>query len=359
MKSFTILSFLIILFQSCFFKKQLDETAFFIKESSKPAIFYLDTWQKKNDRPQIKSRRAIADWEKAYGLIISYPLDLPYKLLKEITKNNKLIVCLKSNSSKRNAMIELINKDININNVKFVLVNNKSLTIQNIASFAIWDSLGFKELQTQFYNLDNQKNIKYKVCFSGLSKNRNIKAKTILNSNSLVVDGGNRLYVDINIFNDNKKNKSLRVLRKTLIQELGIKELIYFPLINDKILTNSIKVLDGQRILIKEPQFKDSEYLQLQISTKILKSLKSLKIEIIEEFKTEDFETFYLNSIIFNDTVFVPQYNIQYDTIALNRWKELMPNHHIIGCKSEKNQRPWTNGDALSQRVKIIHIKPN
>jgi hypothetical protein len=63
----------------------------------------------------------------------------------------------------------------------------------------------------------------------------------------------------------------------------------------------------------------------------------------------------YLNSVIFNNTIFVPIVgNPQTDEAALDAYRAAGPNMEIIGVYSET----WLSSDALDCRVLTIPIMP-
>jgi len=76
----------------------------------------------------------------------------------------------------------------------------------------------------------------------------------------------------------------------------------------------------------------------------------------------------YSNSIIVNETIYVPLFRIKEDSLALARWQELMPGYTIKGFEYNVQNEPalsaqikqryptygWNHGDALHCRTRAV-----
>lgn len=342
---FFVTLFTLIIANGCNTSKKNVNSKFFVKDSIKPSLYHMNTWKDKDDKLNSSPRRGIAEWEKANALVVAFPFDLPDTLLKIISKNSKLVVCLQDEHLKNELIDKIQEKQLNIENIKVITNKKCSLSIQDLFPFETRDSYRFFEL----YGKNN--------CIKQKKYSENtIKTKAILSSNSLIFDSLSTIYCDINAFNQNKNNRSLDEFRKVILYEFGVTQLIYFSVFEGNTIDNYIKSIGPNRILIKNYTYNNAEILKMEMNSKIFKLDSNLKVETIDEFKEGVSETSYMNSLIYNDFVFVPLYNnIKTDSTALNRWKELMPNHTIIGCKLNIGQRLWSKGDILSNRTKIIH----
>ncbi len=356
----------IITLFSC--KSTKDVLNLYPRDISKTTTFDVTTWKKKKDKPLIKSRRMLAEWEKAQGVLVAYPFDLPINLLQEISTNHKIVVLLSSKKQKLPALEAIKTYNINQKNVEFIVHKKLICALQNIGKYNIVDSAGRKSLNAKFFNRVGKKNTVSLFKIKNDNKTPEINSKAIMDAESILTDGAGVMYADLNLFKANKESKKNDLLRKTISRELGIKELIYVPLIDDSIkLTSIVRLIDKNTVLMKESDIKNGLYLQLSLLEKggfykfYTNDGTKTKIVRIKESIINGQETSYLSSLIFNDKIFVPLYGIDADEYALKRWKELMPKYTIIGCKLDAGQRPWKNGDSLFNRVKIIfeNFKPN
>lgn len=338
-------------------KKQM---ALYPDKPSKFINYDLDSWKKKNEQSSKISNRALAEWEIGKGILISFPFDVPYNLIKEISQK-KIVYVQVFNANEKNIAVETINKnDWNLKNFEFINVKEKILNAQNIGIFGVSNSDGISYIKSKFNIINSKKSYSKKDYFKINSSVRNELVDVVIDAQSIQLDGNGAMYTDLQLFDFNKRRKGLEKLRKTIVYNFGLKELIYIPFAMDSLkLSNVIRAIGKNILLIKEPSIKNSNYLQLDIISKSLHKFYSLdgpnlKIVRFKEYMINDTETCYTDSFIFNDTVFVPLYDNELDNIAINMWKGILPQHSIIGCKLDKTQRFWTKGDCLYNRIKII-----
>ena len=78
----------------------------------------------------------------------------------------------------------------------------------------------------------------------------------------------------------------------------------------------------------------------------------------------EDTLTAYANSIIVNGNVYVPQYGIAQDKVALQQWQEAMPGYHIRGflyelanCEPEENLGVYGDQSTLWACFDAVHCR--
>jgi agmatine/peptidylarginine deiminase len=312
------------------------------------------SWLKPNESKGSNQYDFVAEWEIAKGILINYPFDVPDTLLKEVGKNNKIYVLVKDKQGKVEAQKYLHSNNINIDNVIFI--KNKKLNInpQNIGFFRVKSKDGVSNISAKFENND-------KITRFILNKNeKTIKTKAILNGESFIFDGNRTVYTNLNFMKTNNTPSNKESLRKLFSIDMSIQELIYIPYNADEVkLSNVIRLLDKHRVLLKEVEKKDTNYSKLENLKRITKTFGSyddtVRVYRFKEYEFQNRYTCYMSSIIFNNKVFVPVYGIATDNVALDRWKELMPNYEIIGCKFNNNQKHWSVDNSLYDRVKVIH----
>jgi len=137
-----------------------------------------------------------------------------------------------------------------------------------------------------------------------------------------------------------------------------------------------MKLLDEERILVAEPP--RDHYLYNVYENIVQNELSKLRSPYgrpyqILRIKTARFTkealTAYTNSIILNKTVYVPLYNIKMDSIALQRWQEVLPGYTIKGFEFDLAKEPfitqqlkdhyqnyggWVSDDALHCRTRAV-----
>jgi agmatine deiminase len=136
-----------------------------------------------------------------------------------------------------------------------------------------------------------------------------------------------------------------------------------------------LKLLDGERILVTEPP--RDHYLYNVYENIVQNELSKLRSSYgspyqILRIKTGRFKkealAAYTNSIILNKTIYVPLYKIKEDSMALQRWREVMPGYTIKGFDFDLANEPcltkemkehyqtygWASNDGLHCRTRAV-----
>jgi hypothetical protein len=136
-----------------------------------------------------------------------------------------------------------------------------------------------------------------------------------------------------------------------------------------------MKILDEERILVAEPPA-DHELFPIYQSI-IDDELSKLKTPYgrayeILRLKTGRYDkdqlAAYTNSIIINKCIYVPLFRIKEDSLALQRWREVMPGYTVKGFEFSLSEEPlisqkmkdhyknygWNSGDALHCRTRAV-----
>jgi agmatine deiminase len=353
-----LLLFLItILLIGC--KTNPEPTSLYPQNKSKLVNYFMTSFKVKNDKPLVKKRRVLADWDAAQGILLTYPFEIPINVVQEVASNAKVFILYKDKMQKGMATETLKKSNINLANI--ILIKNKKgiQNVQNIGIYGFKDSLGAQYCQSKFSLSENTKNRFIHISLP-ITKQKMLKSKAIIDADHVLVDNIGTMYADIYLFDINREYKRLEALRKTLVVDLSIKELIYVPFLEGKKLSNVIRLIGENKILIRYTDLKNGDYLTWDLLNKDLNRFNSFDYKVLEKFRLKEAivdnkQTSYISALIFNNTVFVPLYDAaDADKYALKRWQELMPNYKIIGCSLNPSQRAWAEGDCLLNRVKVI-----
>jgi agmatine/peptidylarginine deiminase len=140
-----------------------------------------------------------------------------------------------------------------------------------------------------------------------------------------------------------------------------------------------LKVIDEETLLVAQPP-EDHELFEIyeNIVKNELSSLRNAygKPYVIKRIKigriVKEYLSPYTNSLILNETVYVPLYGIETDSLALETWKSILPGYKIKGFKfniqdqsyiaewffedylEEGNVPGWGPDDALHCRTRAI-----
>lgn len=351
--------------------------------------------------------RTAAEWEPAKGTLVVWPLSVPYKLLVELSKDNHLYTLVANDSTKKEAQKWYKEWGINSNNNTFVyapqgidawwtrdwgpsavFTNDREMKLGDgkyiystpETKIACNDSLKF------LYVGKNKEIIKTEIDDNAtipLAKGLNIEVLDLPYINTggnVLTDGLGTAFSTCIILNENRfynvnQDKFLSLNKELLgfgqynvisnFEKMGIQHIDCF-----------MKLLDEERILVAEPPTDHELYpIYENIIENELRKLKTAygrPYEILR-IKTNRYNgerlAAYTNSIIINKTIYVPLFQINADSIALQIWRDVMPGYTVKGFTFALIDEPivskemkehyksgygWNSGDALHCRTRAI-----
>ncbi|MGC4101130.1 agmatine deiminase family protein [Ferruginibacter sp.] len=355
---------------------------------------------------QGNGNRMAAEWEPALGTLITWPLCIPYKLAVELAKDDHLYVLVDNDSTKKDARQWFHKWGIKENTVTFIFARqgidawwvrdwgpgaifNKSKKMQLADGKYIYSTpvsnMGCSDTLMFLYTTTDNKIIKTETDDSltlAVGKGLNIPVLDlpfITTGGNVISDGLGNAFSTCILLNENKfygvgedrffkLNNELAGLRNYHIisnfEHRGIQHIDCY-----------MKLLDEERLLVCEPPADHALYPVYQniIDNELSKltSAYGRPYEILriksDRYKGQALAA-YTNSIIINKTIYVPLFHIRQDSLALERWREVMPGYTIKGFEyaladepvvSEKIKEQykvygWNNGDALHCRTRAI-----
>jgi agmatine deiminase len=336
----------------------------------------------------ISEVNAIPEWHPAIGILVSYPFQLPYALLKEIATENKLYIVTKDEKSKQKCLNELHLNAVNTVNATFIYsqqsdgyygtrdwgpytIRSKdgySLVAANYHDypFSGYDSQSKKlswlsdVLPLQSLKHDNKASMDVAHFF-----NSKIQKLTIaLTGGSAMFDGQGTLFINQIVIDENRSlGISFEKFMDQLKSSFGIKRLIVIPNHESwgvQHIDCLLKLLDESRILIKKLDTSHPDYQRVESIADEFSRLRNSNgdfytvLRIYTPNYATDRAAPYINALIFNKKIFVPTVGIAGDAMAINTWKSAMPDYTVFGYQMDKNMNPWTYTDALHCRTKSI-----
>ncbi len=179
-----------------------------------------------------------------------------------------------------------------------------------------------------------------------------------------------RRFVRERYFDENLPDLNADSLRQLMQEKLGVKRVIILENTEEVGIQHIdclLKVLDPERLLVKRAPAGHPETDALERNVAVLATLKNafgrpyeiLRIDCpeVERISTRRETTAlaaYTNSLIFNNRVFVPLFNIPGDAQAIETWKAALPGHEVMGFPSDQ----WLDFDALHCRTRAF-FDPN
>lgn len=354
---------------------------------------------------QTNNNRTAAEWEPATGTMIVWPLSIPYKLVIELAKDNHLYTLVVDEASKREAIKWYTQWGVDSASNTFIyapqgidawwtrdwgpssvfttdgkmkLGDGKYIYSTPATKLGCDDSLHFLYTGKENEIIKTETDDNATVPFAKGIGLEVLDLPFINTGGNVLTDGLGTAFSTCILLNE---NKFYHVPREQFLK-LN-KELLGFS--NYNIISNFekggiqhidcfMKLLDEERILVAEPPAGHELYSIYQnIIDNELKKLKTpygRPYEILR-IKTEPYQgerlAAYTNSIIINKTIYVPLFQIKQDSVALARWKEVMPGYSIKGFSFALKDEPvvsdelkkhydygWNSGDALHCRTRAV-----
>lgn len=351
--------------------------------------------------------RFAAEWEPAKGVMITWPLGIPYKLAVELAKDSHLYTLVTNDKAKAEARKWYDQWGITEQNNTFIIApqGTDAKWIRDWGPNAVFPKNGKMKLgdgkyvfstpfsamacdaPLQFLYMDhNNQVIRTEVDDNAtlpIAKHLGMEVLDlpfINTGGSVLTDGlgtafSNCVLLNENTYYDVNREQFLRMNRQLLgvdnyhilsnFEEMGIQHIDCM-----------MKLLDEERILFAEPPVDHELYpVYENIVQNELKGLKTkygrpyeiLRIKI-HRYEGEKL-TAYTNSIIVNKTIYVPLFQIDKDKDALQTWREAMPGYTVKGFTFALKEEPaitqemkehyktgygWNNGDALHCRTRAV-----
>ena len=339
--------------------------------------------------PPSFSVRTMAEWEEVQALTIAWEGYEP--ILTEIVRNaveecNVIIACSDPNQVQN----YLLNENVDISNVQYLNVNTNSIWMRDYGQNTVYqndvDSIylvdwvynrprpyddAFPEELSDYLNIDlfQTSESPYEIVATG--GNFMSDGFGTAFSSELIMDenDGTGPYNSVNY-----PNHSEQEIDDIMAQFMGIENYIKMPVLPyDAIhhIDMHMKLLDEETLLVSEypdgisdgPQIEANlQYILDNFTTKYGTPFNVIRIPSPPSTSgaypgsqpgntTDGYYRTYTNSVFINETVLVPFYREEYDTIAQRIYEEALPGYNIVGidCDNAGN-----NIIALSGAIHCI-----
>jgi len=360
----------------------------------------------KNYYSRHNTNRLAAEWEPALGTMIVWPLCIPHKLVIELAKDNHLYTLVENDSNKQEALKWYTQWGIDPSTNTFIyapqgidywwvrdwgpgavftpdgkmkLADGKYIYSTPVTGINCNDSLSFLYMTKDNEIIKTETDDTATQYVSRGLKMELLDLPYINTGGNVLTDGIGTAFSTCALINENEffkvsESSFLEMNRKLLgigrynvisnFEKGGIQHIDCY-----------MKLLDEERILVAEPP-KDHELYPVyeRIIRDELQKLVTpygRPYEILR-LKTDRYNrdqlAAYTNSIIINETIYVPLFQIKEDIAALKRWQEVMPGYTVKGFtfaladepvmsqKMKDNYRNygWNFGDALHCRTRAV-----
>jgi len=312
--------------------------------------------------PPTGTIRAIAEWEQAQAVLISYPgnFGIPYALIKEMALNKKVITLVTSSSQQTTVTNNYTTQGINLANCEFKVTTVDSYWSRDYGPWFIMNNnstIGIVDFPYNRTSRPNDDNVPV-VMASYLSEP--LYGMNVMSTGgNYMVDGYGAAAMTNLVLDENASLTEPQV--DTLFKQ-------YMGVTNCYVTTDPLgqyikhidcwgKFLDVDKILVASVPTNNAQYNAYEAMAVYWQNKVSSYGDNYQVYRTyEPNSEPYSNSFIFNNKVFVPIMGDAYDAAALAVYQQAMPGYQVFGMTG-LSSAAWVGTDALHCRTHEIADK--
>jgi len=297
----------------------------------------------RDDPPPLAPVRNCAEWEPCTGVLIRYPLGLPYNLLRDLDDDVRLYVVVAS-SYLATAQSNLAANGVDMDQVEFVVRPNDSIWTRDYGPWFVFDGNGDIAIVDHTYNRPSRPNDDQIPIY--LAQQMGLP----VHHHSMYHTGGNYMTDGAHISSSTRlvyaealtyNGMSQAQVDQLMFDYYGVEEYYVMEYIESggiHHIDTWAKFLDEETVLVKEVWPSHWTYSTLTQRAALLASLPASTGRNYQVHRVYCYDiggsspASYTNSLILNDVIYVPTFgNSTYDNQALARYREAAPGYTVRG----------------------------
>lgn len=298
--------------------------------------------------PPSGSIRNCAEWEPSEGVIIRWPLGIPYSLIAELSEDVMVTTIVGSSSSQSSAVSAYTANGVNMANTSFIIAPTNSIWTRDYGPWFIFDGSGQLGIVDPIYNRPRPDD----DVIPGVIGSE--WGMTVFGM-SLETPGGNHMSDGLGrsmstwLVYDENPSLSHSEVDSLMMAYLGNSYMVLNYIESGGIhhIDCWAKFLSPTTILIKDVDPGNSSYALLNARAEYLSQQVSAwgqPYTIVRVYCP--YGTAYTNSLILGKKVYVPTFGSGYDDDALQIYEEAMPGYEVLGFDGS-----WYDDDAIHCRA--------
>lgn len=328
--------------------------------------------------PRAQQVRVIAEWEPALGTLIRWPLGIPQALAIELAEDDMLYVLVNQHSAGAQALASLTSWGVDPAHIEIILCPIQTVWPRDWGPHQVFDEQGQWCIVDPIFQGypwvgnacvpitspgghlgDDQVNVALAQHFGAPL----IPLPAYLTGGNFLVDGQRAAFSTCAMIGENEQLWTPQQFLDLTARSLGTSD--YHVLENTEgygiqHIDCWMKLLDEETLLVKRPPDWHVERSHIDANLRAIAGLKSCtgKPYRVVRIDCPPYSgsqiAAYTNSLILNDKVLVPLFNIAADQQALETYRRAMPGYEVIGF-------PWSGWhyyDALHCRTRAL-FDPN
>lgn len=314
------------------------------------------------DPPPTAPIRNCAEWEPLTGVLIRYPLGLPYSLIRDF--DDHLTVHVVVSSGNRNAAINnFTSQGVDMSKVQWLVKPNNSIWTRDYGPWFVFDGNGDIGIVDHVYNRpfrpdDNKIPIEF-----GAQQGIPVFSHDMWHTGGNYMTDGALFSMSTDLVTNEaaaQNGMTPAEVEQLMSDYYGISE---YNVVED-IAAGGIhhidtwgKFLDEESVLIKQTWMAHYTYDELEARATLIASLTASTGRNYDVHRVYCYRLFggepasYTNSLIANERIYVPLFgDAQRDTAALDAYRTAAPGYDIRGYYHGQ----WITDDALHCRAKGV-----
>jgi agmatine/peptidylarginine deiminase len=316
----------------------------------------------RSDPPPLAPVRNCAEWEPCTGVLIRYPLGLPYNLLRDFDDDVILHVIV-SSSYLSAAQANLTANGVDMAKVQFLVKPNDSIWTRDYGPWFVFDGNGDIAIIDHFYNRPYRPNDNLIPIYFAEQQGISVHSHDMYHTGgNYMTDGAHISSSTQLVYNEayTYNGMSQAEVDLLMLDYYGVET--YYVL--DYIESGGIhhidtwaKFLDEETVLVKQVWSSHHTYATLEQRAVLLASLpastgRNYQVHRVYCYNIGSGQpASYTNSLILNDRIYLPYFgNATYDTQAKEIYEAAAPGYTVLGYYHSG----WLSDDALHCRAKGV-----
>ena len=315
------------------------------------------------DSPPLAPVRNVAEWEPATGVMIRYPLGLPYDLLTDLDDDVTLHVVV-SSYYQSTAASNLAANGVDMDNVDFLVRSNDSIWARDYGPWYVFDGDGDLTIIDHVYNRPYRPNDNLIPVYFAQQQGLPVVSHDMYHTggnymtDGLGVSMSTELVLDEAASENGMSETEVRDLMEDYYGITDYEVLDYIESGGIHHVDTWAKFLDEETILLKQVWPSHWTYDDLEQRAVLLASLTAStgRTYAVHRVYCPDIgggdPAAYTNSLILNDKIYVPLFgDATYDQAALDAYAVAAPGYEIEGYEYSG----FLSDDALHCRTKGVY----
>jgi agmatine/peptidylarginine deiminase len=302
-----------------------------------------------------------AEWEPMSGVLIRYPLGLPYAVIAEFSENDEVKTIVSSTSQQNTVQGYYQSNGVNVNNCTWLIAPTNSYWTRDYGPWYIFNGWGVQGIVDQIYNRPQRPLDNLIPGVLGNAMNIPVYALNLYHTGGNYMSDGMGVGMSTNMVYSENSSMTPSQVDLMMYQWLGIDYMVVPDQSSSGIhhIDCFAKLLNPGTILVKHvtppnPAVEANVALWQSTISSYRRPYECVRVE-------NNSSTAYTNSLIVNDKVYLPIWNNgSLDQQAIAVYQNAMPGYQILGFTGS-----WLSDDAIHCRgmgmtdrymLRIVHV---